>query len=460
METLTEPVGSPRRQADGGPRAGGLRVLIVAEHASARFGGEAALPLHYFRLLRRRGVEAWMVVHARTRDELSALLPEEAGRIHYVPDTSAHRLLHALGRPLPARVHLFTLGLLMRLLTQRAARRVARRLVKERGIDVVHQPIPVSPKESSLLYGLGAPVVVGPMNGGMSYPPGLRRAEGRFVRLFNEAGRWASHLVNRLLPGKLRAATLVAANERTRRALPPGARGEVVELVENGVDFSLWEAAGAPQEAGGDRPVRFLFAGRLVDWKAVDLLLEAFREVVRRTPAVLDVYGEGPVRARLEAQAARLGLGGAATFRGWVSQADLCRALRSADVFVLPSLFECGGAVVLEAMAAGLPVVATRWGGPADYLDARCGVLVEPTSRGAFVAGLARAMTDLAAAPDLRRRMGRAGRERAAREFDWERKIDRMLEIYADAVRRGEPPPPGASAQPNRARRRRDTTAP
>ena len=223
------------------------------------------------------------------------------------------------------------------------------------------------------------------------------------------------------------------ANERTGRACP-AARGKVVELVENGVDLSLWEAAG--EGPGGEGPVRFLFAGRLVDWKGVDLLLEAFQRVARRARVTLDVFGEGPVRASLEAQARRLGLAGAVTFHGWTPQPDLARGLRTADVFVLPSLFECGGAVVLEAMAAGLPVVATRWGGPADYLDASCGVLVEPTSREAFIAGLAGAMTELAASAPLRRQMGRAGRERVAREFDWERKIDRILEIYADTVGR------------------------
>ena len=77
------------------------RVLIVADHASARFGGEAVLPLHYYRLLRARGVETWMVVHERTREELSRLFPGDADRIHYVPDTRAHRRLWKLGRLLP-----------------------------------------------------------------------------------------------------------------------------------------------------------------------------------------------------------------------------------------------------------------------------------------------------------------------------------------------------------------------
>src|SRR5262249_31328089 len=144
-------------------------------------------------------------------------------------------------------------------------------------VDVVHQPIPVSPKETSLLHDLGAPLVIGPMNGGMTYPPAFRRAEGWFASAFTRLGRWAATLANRLLPGKLRADTLIVANERTRQALPRGITGQVVALVENGVDLSLWHEP-AREKAAADAPVRFLFVGRLVDWKGVDLLLEAFQQ--------------------------------------------------------------------------------------------------------------------------------------------------------------------------------------
>ena len=71
-------------------------------------------------------------------------------------------------------------------------------------------------------------------------------------------------------------------------------------------------------------------------------------------------------------------------FHGFVSAGAMCRLLAGFDALVLPSLYECGGAVVLEAMAMGLPVIATKWGGPTDYLDEKTGILIEPTGRRKF----------------------------------------------------------------------------
>ncbi len=78
----------------------------------------------------------------------------------------------------------------------------------------------------------------------------------------------------------------------------------------------------------------------------------------------------------------------------------------------------------------GLPVIATKWGGPIDYLDESCGILIEPTSREGLVKGFIEAMQKLAEQPQLRSQLGEAGKERVRQHFDWERKIDRILEIY------------------------------
>ncbi len=425
-----------------------IRVLIVAEHASARFGGEAALPLHYFRVLARRGLPVWLVTHARTRAELEALYPGD-GRIVYVEDTVLHRAMWRIGQRLPDAISYSTTGFVSRLATQWTARRLARRLVREHDIDVIHQPMPVSPREPSLLHGLGVPVVIGPMNGAMDYPPAFRRRRGAAERLLVGLGRASSALINRFVPGKRRAAALLVANRRTRDALPAGTSGNVVELVENGVDLGLWRAAVADSGAAppATEPATFVFMGRLVDWKAVELAVHAFGRARTLAPMRLWILGDGGERGRLEALARELGIGfdevapGAIHFAGWLAQAQCAARLQQADALLLPSLLECGGAVVLEAMSLAKPVIATAWGGPLDYLDADCGVLVEPVSREAIVAGFADAMVALARSPALRTRLGARGQSKVRREFDWEIKVDRMLDVYAECLRRADPAP-------------------
>jgi len=406
------------------------RVLIVADNASAKFGGEAFLPLHYFRLLRERGIEAWLLTHQRVQSELDALFVADRERIHYVPDTRAHIALANLGARLPTRVNDVTLSCASQLMTQFMQRRMVRKLVREHQITVVHSPTPVSPKQPSALFDVGAPVVIGPMNGGMTFPVAFAHMQGASGRGMQSLARAAANFANTVLPGKPQAAALVVANVRTEVALPRVARrAPVHRLVENGVDLRRFSAEHATRLADRGK-VRFAFVGRLVDWKGVDLLLEAL-VVAKATPTIeLEVFGDGPERGALTALSERLGLAGRVHFHGFVPQEQTAAQLRELDGLILPSLYECGGAVVLEAMATGLPVIATRWGGPADYLDNECGILIEPTGRQFLVQELASAMVRLADDRALRERLGANGRKKVEREYDWERKLDRMLEIY------------------------------
>tara|TARA_A100001391_G_scaffold129024_1_gene88300 strand:- start:953 stop:2248 length:1296 start_codon:yes stop_codon:yes gene_type:complete len=420
-------------------------VAIVSEHASARFGGEAVLPLHYFLFLRKRGVDSWLIVHERTRHELEQTIsPQDKNRVMYTRDTWLHRALWKFGSCFPHRIRCATTGSLMHLITQHMQRRVVKGMVKSHGVNVVHEPIPVSPKQPSLMYKVGAPVIIGPMNGGMTFPPAFQAMESRTERAAVWIGRKLSGVANLLVPGKRHASLLLVANERTAKALPPLLKAPVQYLVENGVDLTVWKPADAterPQKSG--EAIRFVFMGRMIPLKAIDLLLRAFHKLTLELPTHelhLDLLGDGSDRCRLEELATHLGLENGVQFHGFLPQSQCAQILKECDAFVMPSLCDCGGAVVLESMAMGIPVIATNWGGPADYLDDTCGILVEPSSEEELVDGFASAMKKIADNPELIGRLSRNGMEKARTEYDWEIKAGLMVEHYLSVIDVGTPP--------------------
>ncbi|WP_209425028.1 glycosyltransferase family 4 protein [Pararhodobacter sp. SW119] len=405
-----------------------MRILIVTPNASFRSGGEAVLPLKYFTFLRARGHDVRLIAHSRNRSELAAALPDAEPYIHYVEDTALHVAVWRMGIRFPSgiRDHLF--GNILLLVNEWHQRRLIRLLVAKQLVDLIHQPIPVSPTAPSMVYGMGVPVVIGPMNGGMSFPPGYEDYEGPGTRTFIRLARALSGIASRLVPGKRQAAVLLVANARTRSVLPV-AHSRVIELVENGVDFSTWTA---PAQVAKRPGFRLVFLGRLVALKALDITLDAL--ALARTERsdldiTLDILGDGPERSRLEA----LDQPGVA-FHGFRPQTECAEILASSHALILNSLRECGGAVVLEAMAMGLPVIASDWGGPSDYLTSQCGVLVHPTPRDTFAQRLARAILDLAQDPERAAAMGRNGAARVRSGFDWQSKVNRMEDIFTTVI--------------------------
>ena len=404
-----------------------LTVLIVSENASMNQGGESRLALQWFMGLMKVGVDVRLLVHARSKPELDQSLSSCASRIHYVSDVPFQKVCWKLGRVLPSHVRSFTSDWLIHLVTQFQQRRVARLLIQQFGIQIIHECAPVAPRLPSLMYGLGIPVVIGPMNGNMTYPPGFG-GQSLLERAFVPVARNFGDFANYLIPGKRRAEVLLVANERTRSALPAGCAGRVEILCENGVEPDVWQR---PDDLP-IRPVdelRLIFLGRLVSWKGADIVLDVFAELKKQTPsAELWIIGDGPEEARLKQRAKVLGVSGAVTFHGWVSPDECPRLLSQCDVFLYPSVFDCGAAVVLEAMSLGLTVVALNWGGPGEYLASGGGILVEPIGRRRSVAALARAVLSLT--PSMRRELGEAAQRKIADHYTWPAKLREIIRIY------------------------------
>jgi glycosyltransferase involved in cell wall biosynthesis len=408
-----------------------IKLLIVAEHASTRYGGEALIPFEYFRHLRQRNIDVHLLVHERTRAELCEAFPNDIERLHFVTDSFINIWCHKIVAHLPDQLALFTVHAVSQFDTQVRQRRMAEALVDEHRFNVIHQPIPVSPKQPSMIFGLSVPVIIGPMNGGMDYPPNYDLT-GRFERTILSVLRSTSMFWNTIIPGKQQAALLLVANKRTYEALPSNIKHKkILELVENGVDLDRFRIDASTTRFG---KISIIYVGRLVDYKRVDLLLDACGKLIGKINFRLHIVGDGPLRGALEKQVNQSSLTSHVRFHGWIPQTAVAEMLRSSDIMAFPSMRECGGAVVLEAMASGIPVIATKWGGPADYLAENTGILIPPGRPEEFITEFATAILMMAKNPEARAKIGQAARRRAQALYDWHAKTEALLKFYEDIV--------------------------
>jgi colanic acid/amylovoran biosynthesis glycosyltransferase len=204
-----------------------------------------------------------------------------------------------------------------------------------------------------------------------------------------------------------------------------------VRVVRCGLDARWRESfdRGEAITVGAGGPLRILSVGRLEREKGHSILLEAIAELRHRgTPVELVVVGGGTACGRLVERARELGLGGEVAFVGAVGGEQLRARYADADLFCLPSLGEGVPVVLMEAMTAGLAVVATRVGGVSELVeDGVSGKLVSPGDAGA----LASAIETLATDPAGRKRMGEAGRARVLADFDVEQGASLLFEEFS-----------------------------
>lgn len=181
--------------------------------------------------------------------------------------------------------------------------------------------------------------------------------------------------------------------------------------------------------------VRVLSVGRLSYEKGHDVLLHAFAKVIGGGVAArLTFVGDGPERVTLEALTRELGLQSSVEFKGVVLDAALAAEMTSADVFVLPSRSEGFGVALIEALATGLPVVATRSGGPQDIVQPGDGLLVDADDVDALAVGLEGVVNTLDTFDS------RAIAARAAARFSPEAVSEMLVAVYEAALANGRLP--------------------
>jgi glycosyltransferase involved in cell wall biosynthesis len=262
--------------------------------------------------------------------------------------------------------------------------------------------------------------------------PGTRLVFTEHGRLTDAPISWKRRLVNPFL-GRIPERSFAVCQELRGFLLAEGFPGSRLEVAYNGVDPGPPAGEGARKEARRQLGIgedRFAVGtvGRLDPVKDLSTLIEGFTILEREAPgAVLLVVGEGPERTHLEELVRARDLCDSVVFSG--HRTDVRDLLPALDLYVNSSLTEGVSLTIIEAMAASLPVVATRVGGnPEVVLDGLTGVLVPARDAGA----LARAIRSLAENEERRRAWGAAARRVVEERFSFNRMLDLYIAAYLD----------------------------
>jgi glycosyltransferase involved in cell wall biosynthesis len=220
-----------------------------------------------------------------------------------------------------------------------------------------------------------------------------------------------------------RHSAAVVANSKGLRELAVkfDAKKEIT-IIPNGVNLERFHV---PTRAWS--PPSLLFVGRVVYQKGLDLLLNALGEI-KDLPWALNIVGDGPRVERLREQAIELGIGERVHFLGWQTRAQLPATYACANIFVNPSRHEGMPNALLEAMASGLPALATRIAGNEELITEQTGLLVPAEDTQALREALRKLLSD----ETLRARLGAAAHKRVAGEYSWRRVAQAYLDLMTN----------------------------
>ncbi len=393
----------------------GMKILLSAYACEPHKGSEPGLGWNWARTLARQGHDVHLLTRSNNRSFVEPAIAAQDLPIR----TTYYDLAAPLRRwkRLPGGLQTYYL------LWQAGAARVAKKLHAAEHFDCVHHVTFASFRQPSFMGRLGIPFLFGPVGGGETTPAALRQSLPAHSRRAEDLRDFANKLVayDPLMRSTFARATVIGCTSPDTRAHIP-ARFAAKCHTQLAIGIDVPEREVLPESASADGPPTFLFVGRLIYWKGVHLALRALAEVIRSVPgARLKIVGQGEDAGWLRQIADQAGVAPHVDWAGWLPHAAMAEEYRTSAALVFPSFHDSGGMVVLEALAAGLPVICLKLGGPGTVVDSSCGVALDTAGldEAQVVQGLAAAMLRFARDRAWREALCRGTLPRA-RQFTWE----------------------------------------
>lgn len=412
------------------------KVLLIVESCNPDWSSVPLVGYNFFREI--SGIaDVTLVTHSRNKLALLNRHPNCA--IHFIEpgylEDFYYKLITALstfrGRVVWPLRHMLQFPLYF--FFDRSVTKLFASRVQSGEFDIVHVLTPMMPRYPVGLVGFcrNTPLILGPVNGGVPFPQGFKALGKKEFSQLNFLRSIGAHLIPNYKNTYKHADLILAGSSYTRSWIIKefGRTANTTLLVyENAVPADFYD------RVYDNKPhvsFRLLFVGRLVPYKGADMLLRALSvSTLNAKDFVLDIVGDGPELERLKDLSETLGLSSRVNFAGWISQNETSKYYKNADVFCFPSVREFGGAVVMEAMAFGLPCVVVDNGGIGEYVTAETGYKIAPVGEAFVIDAIAGAVIELMENPDLLRSKSEAAATRA-KSFSWACKGDEINTIYA-----------------------------
>ena len=317
---------------------------------------------------------------------------------------------------------------------------VAKKLHRKLRFDLFHH---ITYANDWMVSFIGAflpiPYVRGPGGGAHRTPKGFQgeySLGGRLWEIVRALGQWLFRHDPFFIKGQSRAQAILVCSPESVSKMPHKWADKVQMFPVNGISSN--DLATGGQKPASDGQFRVLSAGTLIRVKGFSLGIKAFKEFVVRNPrSEFRIIGSGPEESRLRTLIDGSHLHSKVELVPAIPRDELLAKMAACDVFLFPSLRDGGGAVVIEAMSAGKPVVCLDSGGPGMHVTKECGIKIAAHSPEDAAHQLAEALERLHQDETLRFQLGKAAKERAEKIYLWDRLGERLMEVYRHALTTG-----------------------